>query len=275
MTDLDRLPPDQRAVLSLVLNRGKSYGEVADMLAIPESAVRDRAHAALDALANDAAGAGGSRPQAPTRVGSGDASRATSGAAEEGPADPYSPSASRRSREARAALSTPSSRRGGALLLGAIVVIVVAVVLITSGGGKKSPSNTSTGTSTGASTTASTGKSKVNLNKTITLSPAEPTLKATGKALVLSENGRYAFYIAARGLPPSSGFFYAVWLYNSPSSAKPLGRAPTVSAEGNMEGGGPLPTNAADYGQLIITRETSTHPSHPGPTVMSGPFALH
>jgi hypothetical protein len=168
-------------------------------------------------------------------------------------------------------------------LLGAIVVIVVAVVLISSGGGKKSASHTSTSTgtsttgtsTTGTSTTASTGKSKVNLNKTITLSPAESTLKATGKALVLSESGRYAFYIAARGLPPSSGFFYAVWLYNSPSSAKPLGRAPTVSAEGNMEGGGPLPTNAANYGQLIITRETSTHPTQPGPIVMSGPFALH
>lgn len=157
-----------------------------------------------------------------------------------------------------------------------MAVIVVAVVLISSGGGKSSNHPSTSASSTNSTTTtASSGKSKVSLNKTITLTPAEPTLKATGKALVLSESGRYAFYIAARGLPPSSGFFYAVWLYNSPSSAKPLGRAPTVSAEGNMEGGGPLPTNAANYGQLIITRETSTHPTHPGPTVMSGSFALH
>ncbi|HEX4838738.1 MAG TPA: sigma factor-like helix-turn-helix DNA-binding protein, partial [Solirubrobacteraceae bacterium] len=65
MTELDRLPPDQRAVLSLVLDRGKSYGQVAEMLAIPESAVRDRAHAALDALASDPAPSGGSRSATP------------------------------------------------------------------------------------------------------------------------------------------------------------------------------------------------------------------
>ena len=35
MTELDRLPPDQRAVLSLVLDRGKSYAEVAELLGIP------------------------------------------------------------------------------------------------------------------------------------------------------------------------------------------------------------------------------------------------
>ena len=52
MTELDRLPPDQRAVLSLVLDRGKSYAEVAELLGIPENTVRDRAHAALDALAD-------------------------------------------------------------------------------------------------------------------------------------------------------------------------------------------------------------------------------
>ena len=54
MSQLDRLPPDQRAVLSLVLDRGRSYAQVAEMLGLPESAVRDRAHAALDALAAEA-----------------------------------------------------------------------------------------------------------------------------------------------------------------------------------------------------------------------------
>jgi hypothetical protein len=237
MTELDRLPPDQRAVLSLVLDRGKSYGEVAEMLAIPESAVRDRAHAALDALANDPASLGDSRPPAP--------------------------------------LSAPSSRTGGALLLGAIVaVIVVAVILISSGGGGKSSSHTSTAASSTQSTsTASAGKP--SLNKTISLTPIEPTLKATGTAYVLSQGGRHAFYVAARGLPPSSGFFYAVWLYNSPSSSAALGRAPTVGSDGRMQGGGPLPTNAGLYHQLIITRETSTHPSHPGEIVLRGTFGLH
>lgn len=50
MSQLDNLPPDQRAVLSLLLRQGKSYGEVAGKLHIDEAAVRERAHAALAAL---------------------------------------------------------------------------------------------------------------------------------------------------------------------------------------------------------------------------------
>lgn len=50
MAAIDSLPADQRAVLSLVLTRGRSYDEIADMLAIDRAGVRDRALAALDAL---------------------------------------------------------------------------------------------------------------------------------------------------------------------------------------------------------------------------------
>jgi hypothetical protein len=281
MTELDRLPPDQRAVLSLLLERGRSYSEVADMLAIPESAVRERAHAALDALANDPAGTGRSafagerEPRSPASAGTGTSrpqTQARSGQARSGMENISDPPP----RHARSAPA--SSRRGGLLLLGGIlVVIVVAVVLISSGGGKGS-SSTSNTTSTSASKTASTSKSsasKPTLDKTITLTPGEPELKASGVAYVLSESGRRAFYVAAQGLPPSSGFFYAVWLYNSQSNSTPLGKAPSVSSNGRMEGGGPLPSNAGDYHKLIITRETSTDPKEPGPIVMTGTFALH
>jgi hypothetical protein len=172
-------------------------------------------------------------------------------------------------------LTAQSSRARGALLLGAIVaVVVVAVILISSGGGggKGSSATSTTTASSQTGTTPSTGKAK--LDKTITLSPLEPSLKASGTAYVLSEGGQNAFYISAQGLPPSSGFFYAVWLYNSPSSAAPLGRAPNVGSDGRMLGGNPLPTNANLYHQLIVTRETSTHPRHPGAIVLRGTFAL-
>jgi hypothetical protein len=112
------------------------------------------------------------------------------------------------------------------------------------------------------------------LDKTIELSSPEPALKASGTAYVLSQGKKRAFYVAAEGLPPSSGFFYAVWLYNSPSSSEPLGRASNVTSNGRLQGGNPLPSSASDYAKLIVTRETSTHPSHPGPIVLSGPFAL-
>jgi hypothetical protein len=278
MTELDRLPPDQRAVLSLVLDRGKSYGEVADMLGIPEQTVRDRAHAALDAMASGPPGpaeggpplAGGAPPASAPTGGSPPRASAPGGASMSGgtPLPPMS--------TARAPLRR-GSRTGGALLLGAIVAVVaVAAILIsTSGGsGKSSGTSSSGGSSSATKSTTTASASKPSLNKTIVLTPLDPTLKASGTAYVLSQSGRRAFYVAARGLPPSSGFFYAVWLYNSPSSSAPLGRAPTVGSDGRMEGGGPLPTNAGNYHQLIITRETSTHPHTPGPIQLRGTFGL-
>ena len=50
MSRLDELPPDQRAALSLLLSRRKSYAEVAPARD-PRHAVHDRAHAALAVLA--------------------------------------------------------------------------------------------------------------------------------------------------------------------------------------------------------------------------------
>jgi hypothetical protein len=50
MASLDSLPGDQRAVLQLVLGRGRSYDEIAGLLSINRVAVRERALAALDAL---------------------------------------------------------------------------------------------------------------------------------------------------------------------------------------------------------------------------------
>jgi hypothetical protein len=50
MASLDSLPADQRAVLQLVLQRGRSYDEIARLLSIDRAAVRQRALTAFDAL---------------------------------------------------------------------------------------------------------------------------------------------------------------------------------------------------------------------------------
>jgi hypothetical protein len=50
MSEIDQLPADQRAVIQLLLKQGKSYDELAELLAIDSAAVRGRAHAALEAL---------------------------------------------------------------------------------------------------------------------------------------------------------------------------------------------------------------------------------
>jgi hypothetical protein len=51
MSALDKLPPDQRAVLQMVLQRGRTYDEIASLLSIERAAVRQRALDAFDALA--------------------------------------------------------------------------------------------------------------------------------------------------------------------------------------------------------------------------------
>ena len=53
MSPLEPLAPDQRAVVALVLQRERSYDEIAGLLGIPVEAVRSRARAALRELAPD------------------------------------------------------------------------------------------------------------------------------------------------------------------------------------------------------------------------------
>ncbi len=53
MASLDTLPPDQRAVIDLVLRRGRSYDDIARLLAIDRAAVRARALAAFDGIGPD------------------------------------------------------------------------------------------------------------------------------------------------------------------------------------------------------------------------------
>jgi Sigma-70, region 4 len=262
MPRLDDLPPDLRATLSLLVDRGKSYAQVADLLDIPESAVRDRAHAALDALAGSPEQADGPADAPPGGAASAPSPRSGRTTARTSPPP-------RRPGSSATAPALPVSRRGGALLLSALVIIVIVVVLLTSGGG----SNKNTGAGTSASTKKS-GASKPTIIKQLTLSPPDPSSKSIGLVEVLAEGSQRAFYIAAERLPPSQGFFYAVWLYNSPSRAEAISKSPKVGSDGRLQGGALLPANAGSYRKILLTRETSQRPTRPGPTVLSGPFAL-
>ncbi len=287
MSPLDDLPPDLRATLSLLVDRGKSYAEVADLLGIPESAVRERAHEALDALAGEPVPAA-----ARARVGVGNEQPADSASSSLGPdggsiaAGASATAASSRARRNGAAARSggaalPVSRRGGAIVLAAIAVVIVAVVIIVlaSGGSSSHKSGTSGGASSasaqtsGGSTGTTSGKSPQVTNQ-ITLTPPEPGSKAIGLVEILAEGGEHAFYIAAEHLTPSKGFTYVVWLYNSPTSAEAISKSPNVGSNGRLQGGALLPSNASHFHQILLTRETSERPTTPGPTVLSGTFSL-
>lgn len=168
-----------------------------------------------------------------------------------------------------ASSSPPSSRLGGALLLAAIVVaVVVAVILITASGGSHSKKTATTTTTA----TSKSGPSVVQLQ----LHSPDPTSRTVGVVAVLSEKGKHAFYIEAQHLPATikRGFFYAVWLYNSHRSAEALSRAPAVGSTHKLAGGAPLPANAGSFREILLTRETSSKPTHPGHTVLRGSFKL-
>jgi hypothetical protein len=292
MSRLDDLPPDQRAVLLLLVQQGKSHAEIAGMLGISQTTVRDRARAALGALADDP----GEIPDAtrkPVRDRSGRARTPSVPPPTPPAADPAGahPAALAAAQEAHPSRSLPSSsKRGGALLLAALVVVVVVVVILTTGGGSshKAASTAASSTTPGAtttssgsttpsgSTTSSTSKKGAapTVDKQIPLTSPEPGSKSVGLAEVLSEGSKHAIYIAAEHLPPSTGFFYAVWLYNSSTSALALSKSPPVTSNGRLQGGALLPATAGNYREILLTRETSSRPTHPGPVVLRGAFSL-
>jgi hypothetical protein len=165
--------------------------------------------------------------------------------------------------------SARGSRTAGAALLAVIAVaVIVAVVLITSGGGSHAKKTT-----TEASTTTTTGKGKgPKVEDQITLKAVHPGDKIIAVVYVLSEGSKRAFFIAAQNLPPTRGFYYAIWLYDSPTHYLALSRSPTVGSKHSIEGGSALPPQASEFHEILLTEETKSKPTHPGLVIMRAPF---
>jgi hypothetical protein len=207
---------------------------------------------------------------------------------------------------ASGAARAPSSRRGGAILLGGLaLVVVVAVALIVGLGGGSSPSSATTSTAPGASsgsggsggtsstptstststtsgaaakqgTSTQSGKSSSapRLTATLPLTPTHSASKALGLVEVIAQHDEHAFILAAERLPPTHGFHYAAWLYNTPTDAYFLGGGTTVGSNGTLKAAQTLPVNAAHYATIILTEQHEEQPKQPGPIVLSGPFKL-
>ncbi len=197
MASIDDLPADQRAVLELVLRRGRSYDEIAQLLSIDRAGVRQRALAALDALGPPTRVPAerralitdyllGALPESVAgevreHLGQSASERAWARAVSselqgigdrplpEVPADPGGRTRSREPEPVAAARPASgaageantrrSSRRGGAALLGGLAAVVIAVVLVLvlSGGGKKQPTQHPGRTVAASGTTGATG----------------------------------------------------------------------------------------------------------------------
>jgi hypothetical protein len=165
----------------------------------------------------------------------------------------------------------PTSRLGGAMLLAAIVAAVVVAVVLLSGGGSSHKKSAPAKTSTSASAKTTTGPT---IDQRLTLKSPNPASRSLAVVAILSEAGKRAFYIAAENLPPSKGFYYAIWLYNSPTSSEALSKSPAVGSNKRLTGGALLPANSVEYHEMLLTRETASKPTHPGHVVLRGAFSL-
>jgi hypothetical protein len=169
--------------------------------------------------------------------------------------------------------SLPSSRTGGVVLLVVLVAaVIVAVVLLIGGSGNSKSGASANKTVSTASTATKTGPT---IDDQVKLVPTDPTSHTSGVVYVLSEGSTLAYFIQVQHIPASKGFYYAVWLYNSRKSSLPLSKSPEVGSTHAFAGGSRLPSNAGEFHEILLTKETKAHPTHPGVVIMRGPFSLH
>jgi hypothetical protein len=270
---LDALAPDQRAVVQLVLQRGRSYEQIAELLKISEDAVRARAHAGLAALApdvelpadkvaqvadyllgqqngqatqqllrdNDAAYAWAATVRA---------SLADVGPVPELPdGEPGKPAPRPRPlRETRprkrpvaatdteGAAAASSSRLGGALLIGGGVLAVVAVVLFLFVFGGDDDGDEPRSAAATATPTASATPQAVGQ---IDLKAVKGS-QGRGVMTLYASQGQLAFTLEGTGVPQNRrNEAYAVWFTSPGGGSQRLGFAQPVGEDGRLGTTGP------------------------------------
>jgi Sigma-70, region 4 len=279
MATFDQLSDEQRAIIELVLQQGKSYDELSDMLGIPEARVRERARDALVELAPLSARGveedwRGQLADYVLGQQAGPEATATRGHLRRSEAArswtrslldsleqlypngdlPAIPDGERGSR--RAAAPAPAGDGGqpgplgtGALaavrrrrilaVAGAAVVVLVAVLLWPIGLLTGDDDNGGNGAS------ASNGDGGGTISK-----------EAQGSALIARQNGKLRLIVQASGLEPSTQTSaYQVWLYDSDSKRKSLG-ATATDAQGNLQVAGELPADYRDWKFIDVTTVT-------------------
>jgi Anti-sigma-K factor rskA, C-terminal len=309
MARLDTLPADQRAVVGLLLRQGKGYDELSGLLHLDPETVRERAHAALAALAPAQAngldaerraeladfllGQGSEADREAARVFL--AGSASGRAWARGVAAELAPVGGERLPEvpdgpepAAAAGSTPAdpqeppvSRRGGAILLG--ILAVVAVVIVVGGivfghargggestGGRVPRTTTSPTTSTPAAG-ASAANTKVRAQANVTAPPGAPAPKALGVIQVVDVNGQRQLIAIVQGLPkPGRGEGFGIWLTAPNGRHTWLGFFQSADKQGRLVAQGSLRKPISGFDQMLVTRETGSAPTSPGRVYLQG-----
>jgi len=303
MPGIEQLPPDQRAVLQLLLKQGRSYDDLSSVLRMDADAVRDRAHLALETLGPDTnlsddrldevsdyllgqqpasaraqtrdylAGSASGRAWA--RVVAGELRPvAPDGDLPEIPADGEEVEEAFDALEARRERRQDverSSKLGGILLLAGLgVALAVVVVLLISGGGDDGEEEN------GAQAPPAAQGEEPQVVGQINLEPPDGGESPLAAAQFLAVDQGLAIRIIAEGLEPATeDRVYALWLYNSEDdadligypTAQPSEEQPLLAAQQCC-----LPANVGEFESLIITAEGRDEDtaSTPGEIILQG-----
>jgi len=283
-----QLSAEQRAIVELVLQQGKGYDELSDLLGMPEPRVRELARDALVDLAPLSA-------RGVEEDWRGQLADYVLGQ-QVGPEVTATRGHLRRSEAARAWTrslvdsleqlypngelpSIPESERGGrgargpgaaargplvtgtplelgrqqlALLGAGAVLLLLAILLwpigVLTGGDDDSASGS--GSSSGGTQTQASDQSGGDQSGAgdQTVDP-----RSQGQAVIFRQGGRDQVLVSATGLAPSTErSAYQVWLYNSEDDRKSMG-AQVTDQRGNLQAGKALPQGYRDYRFIDVT----------------------
>jgi hypothetical protein len=174
------------------------------------------------------------------------------------------------------------SRLGGILLIGGAVLVVAAIiiVLIVRGGDDGSNDTVSVAssdttpaqTSTAAQTQQATNTVEAQVNMTATAAGQ----KGIGVAQFITDGVSHGVVVTGQNLPANgANDIYALWLTGGTQGQESelLGYSPkAVGKNGRFVGTITLPDDAADFHQIVLTREPrgSTKATTPGPVILRG-----
>jgi hypothetical protein len=297
MATFDQLSAEQRAIVELVLQQGKTYEELSGMLGMPEARVRELARGALVELAPISVRAveqdwRGQLADYVLGQQAGPEAAATKGHLRRSEAArswtrslvdsldqlyrngsmPVVPEGERGRRGAGAkpaaaglaAATDPAVKRRRLLAAaGALVALVLVAVLLWPVGVLMGDDDEP---EPAAQQAASGSDSGQNASEQGSGAPA-------GIAIVVEQNGRRQLLVQAARLEPSGQReAYEVWLYNNRGDAKTLGGQVT-DQQGNYQAIGNLPADFKQYRSIDVSREPlDRQRAHSGDSVLRGPM---
>jgi hypothetical protein len=303
MATFDQLSDEQRAIVELVLQQGKSYEELAKLLDMPETRVRERARDALVDLAplsargveedwrgqladyvlgqQDGPEATATRGHLRRSEAARSWTRSLIDSLEQLYRNGNLPAIPEPDRNARRAAATPrggTDAAGAAPLglgsLGAVqrrrllaaagaLVVILLAVLLWP-----------VGVLTGGSDNKGNASGATNASANTPINT-----KRQGAAVIATQKGKTQILVQAQGLKPSTQTTaYQVWLYDSATNRKSLGATPT-DTKGNLQVVGTLPADYKNWQFIDVTAVTvagsgKSRSVKNGPSVLRGALKL-